>query len=289
MASGSSTPTSPTTRTSGRCRFHRPGPVSSATAVPLTTRATSPSKGWRSRRMAVARVRLGLDRPPGHLSYPGLRWRAGASHRADDGDDFMPSWSPDARELAYYGFRQGRRRLFVMSGRRGAGGRGDRRFGEPTLPRLVAGWAAARFHSDRTGRFELYAVERDSGGRWGVSRQITTDGGQDARWSPDGRSIVYVRSYGLWLVAPGGGPPRMLVTSSDPRRRTGTAPRAVGTRWADDLLQGAGCRGAYQPLGLSAGRWSAEAARALRRSLPSLLAGRVRDRRQARLLHDRRA
>jgi Tol biopolymer transport system component/DNA-binding SARP family transcriptional activator len=135
---------------------------------------------------------------------------------ADSGDAFMPSWSPDGQEIAYYRFREGRRRLFVMPVDGGppsavAPDSANQRFPDwaPDGRHLV-------FHSDRTGRFELYVVERLEDGRWGAPRQLTTAGGQEARWSPDGRAIVYVRNTGLWLIAPGGGTPRLLIDTGDP-------------------------------------------------------------------------
>ena len=149
---------------------------------------------------------------------------------ADSGDHFMPSWSPDAREIAYYGFRQGRRRLFVMPvdggpSRPVVSDSGNQRFPDwaPDGRHLV-------FHSDRTGQFELYVVERDTGGRWGASRQLTTEGGQEARWSPGGDAIVYVRNTGLWVIAPDGGAPRLLIDSKDPA----VTPIPLLAQWAAD-------------------------------------------------------
>jgi Tol biopolymer transport system component len=131
------------------------------------------------------------------------------------GDDFMPAWSPDGREIAYYGFHEGRRRLFVTPVAGGAPAAvapdsSNQRFPDwaPDGRRLV-------FHSDRTGRFELYIVARDADGRWGEPRRLTSDGGQEARWSPAGDAIVYVRGTGLWLIAPGGGTPRLLIDTGD--------------------------------------------------------------------------
>ena len=204
-------------------------PVSSATAEPLTTghqsiegMAVSQDGRWlafdsdRGGHQAIYRIPLsGGD--PELLS-------------ADSADGFMPSWSPDGRELAYYGFRQGRRRLFVMPVEGGspsaiAADSGNQRFPDwaPDGRHLV-------YHSDRTGRFELYTVERDAAGRWRPPRQLTTQGGQEARWSPDGRSIVYVRNAGLWLIQPGGGAPRLLIDAGNGAVRSAL----LLAQWAPD-------------------------------------------------------
>ena len=105
---------------------------------------------------AMAGVRLGPRRPPGDLPDAAHRRRAGAALAGLRADDFMPSWSPDGRELAYYGFRGGHRRLFVIPAIGGAptpvvSDSGNQRFPDwsPDGRHLV-------YHSDRTGRFELY-------------------------------------------------------------------------------------------------------------------------------------
>jgi Tol biopolymer transport system component len=149
---------------------------------------------------------------------------------ADSGDDFMPSWSPDAREIAYYGFREGRRRLFVMPVDGGPPSPVVADSGNQRFPDWAPDGRHLVFHSDRTGRFELYVVERDASGRWGPSRQLTREGGQEARWSPDGSAIVYVRNAGLWVISPGGGAPRLLVETSDPAVR----PAPLLAVWAPD-------------------------------------------------------
>jgi Tol biopolymer transport system component/DNA-binding SARP family transcriptional activator len=204
-------------------------PVSAARAQPLTVghqsiegMAISPDGRWlafdsdRGGAQAIYRMPLPAGEPE-PLS-------------ADSGDDFMPSWSPDGREIAYYGFREGRRRLFVMP----VGGESPIRVVADSNNQRFPDWAPDGkhlvFHSDRTGRFELYIVNRDADGHWGAPRQLTKDGGQDARWSPDGRAIVYVRNTGLWVISPDGGEPRLLVESSDPA----LAPVPLLAQWAPD-------------------------------------------------------
>ena len=205
------------------------GPVSAAAAEPLTSghqsiegMAVSPDGQW-----------LAFDSDRGGHQAIYLMPRTGGEPELlspGSGDDFMPSWSPDGREVAYYGFRGGHRRLFVVHAIGGTpspvvSDSGNQRFPDwsPDGRRLV-------YHSDRTGRFELYAVEREAGGRWGSPRQLTTEGGQDASWSPDGGEIVYQRNGGLWVIAPDGGAPRLLVDSRDPAVR----PVPLLARWSPD-------------------------------------------------------
>jgi Tol biopolymer transport system component/DNA-binding SARP family transcriptional activator len=131
------------------------------------------------------------------------------------GDDFMPAWSPDGREIAYYGFRDGRRRLFVSPVAGGAPVAVAPDSSNQRFPDWAPDGRQVVFHSDRTGRFELYIVARETDGGWGKPRQLTSDGGQEARWSPDGTAIVYVRGTGLWLIDPTGGAPRLLIDTGD--------------------------------------------------------------------------
>lgn len=149
---------------------------------------------------------------------------------SDSAEDFMPAWSPDAKEIAYYGFRQGHRQLFVLPVDGGAPGAVAADSANQRFPDWAPDGRHLVFHSDRTGRFELYVIGRDAGGRWGTPRQLTTEGGQEARWSPDGREIVYVRGTGLWVIAPAGGPPRRVVDAGAPPVR----PSPLLAQWAPD-------------------------------------------------------
>jgi Tol biopolymer transport system component/DNA-binding SARP family transcriptional activator len=204
-------------------------PVSAAGAQPMTVghqsiegMAISPDGRWlafdsdRGGAQAIYRMLLPSGEPE-PLSV-------------DSGDDFMPSWSPDGREIAYYGFREGRRRLFVMS----VNGESPSRVVPDSDNQRYPDWAPDGkhlvFHSDRTGRFELYIVDRNADGHWAAPRQLTKDGGQDARWSPNGRAIVYLRNTGLWVISPDGGEPRLLLDSSDPAVR----PVPLLAQWAPD-------------------------------------------------------
>ena len=138
----------------------------------------------------------------------------------------MSAWSPDGREIAYYGFRQGRRRLFVSPVAGGA----PVAVAPDSFNQRFPDWAPDGrqlvFHSDRTGRFELYVVAREADGGWGEPQQLTSDGGQEARWSPDGTAIVYVRGTGLWLVARPAAHRAFSSTPVSRRRRTSRCSRS---------------------------------------------------------------
>lgn len=109
----------------------------------------------------------------------------------DPVDDFLPSWSPDGRWIAYHSWRSGNRDVYVMTA-------------DGTESRVVTGypghemypvWSAdgreLLFISDRSGRWELHAAERTDG-KWSEPRQVTRNFGYNGRWSPDGKTIVYV-------------------------------------------------------------------------------------------------
>jgi hypothetical protein len=57
-------------------------------------------------------------------------------------------------------------------------------------------WLA--YHSSETGRFEIYVSDvSGTGGRW----QVSSAGGEEPRWSPDGRELYY-RNDNLFMMAP---------------------------------------------------------------------------------------
>ncbi|HEX6941403.1 MAG TPA: protein kinase, partial [Gemmatimonadaceae bacterium] len=106
-------------------------------------------------------------------------------------DDFLPAWSPDGRWIAYHSWRSGNRDVYVM----GADGRESRVVtgypGHEMYPIWSADGRELLFISDRTTRWELHAITRTQEG-WSEPRQLTRNYGYNGRWSPDGKTIVYV-------------------------------------------------------------------------------------------------
>lgn len=124
---------------------------------------------------------------------------------SDPADEFMPHWSPDAGEIAYYRFTSdGVRRLETVPA---AGGTPAPVVSLPRVQRFPA-WSpdgrSLAFHSTGSGSDGLFRVSRDAEGQWGPARRLTSDSGREARWSPDGREVLYIRSDGLWTVGADG-------------------------------------------------------------------------------------
>jgi Tol biopolymer transport system component len=95
-------------------------------------------------------------------------------------------------------------------------------------PRLSPNERWLAYSSESSGRSEIY-VEAwpDRGGRW----QISTDGGQDPLWSPDGSTIYYWYGNDVWAVSVD---TRDGVRAGRPRRLFGTE-ELRGRVWDYDL------------------------------------------------------
>jgi Tol biopolymer transport system component len=71
--------------------------------------------------------------------------------------------------------------------------------------------------SDKTGRQEIFVISKtEEGAVWGVPRQLTFEGGQYPRWSPEGGLIAYTYGTSLQVISLEGGDPKVLVNSQDP-------------------------------------------------------------------------
>lgn len=149
--------------------------------------------------------------------------------------DFMPKFSPDGKELAYYSLNPVMRKVQVIAATGGAPQRprpigGDERYPDwsPDGRTLVYG---GKTRGDATG--QLYLLSHDSSGAWGEPLQLTSDSGSAPRWSPDGRTIAYFVGgprFSLRLVSPDGGTPRILLAGDGTRDN----PHPLLAEWAPD-------------------------------------------------------
>ena len=119
----------------------------------------------------------------------------------ETGSIFPSSWLPDARTLI---FRQRRKNgteddigMLSMEGDRKPELLSETVFAE-AQPMLSPDGRWLAYASDESGRREVYVRSfLEPGGRW----QISTEGGAEPRWNPDGNELFYRRGEEMWAVA----------------------------------------------------------------------------------------
>ena len=101
-----------------------------------------------------------------------------------------PSWSPDARRIAYVSFEGGVSGVYVQTLRTGTRERVSARAGVNSSPAFSPdGRMLALVLSRDTGNLDIYTLDLSTQ----VLRQLTTDAAIDTEptWSADGRSIYF--------------------------------------------------------------------------------------------------
>jgi TolB protein len=101
-----------------------------------------------------------------------------------------PSWSPDARRIAYVSYEGGVSGVYVQTLRTGTRERVSARAGVNSAPTFSPdGRFLALVLSRDTGNLDIHSLDLTSQ----VLRQLTTDAGIDTEpvWAPDGRSIYF--------------------------------------------------------------------------------------------------
>jgi len=224
----------------------RSGPVSAATARPLTS-GSQTIEGVEVSRDGRWLV-FDSDRG-GNPDIYKMATGGGEPIRltTDSAGDFSAAWSPGGRQIAFHSLRTGNRDIFTMN----ADGTGlVQRTSTPTQdldPTWSPGDSALVFEvfSDAAQSFRIISLTgaADSG-------RILPATGDFAKWSPAGEWIAYHATEGLRLVPPSGGPSRLLVDNAKDgaeafyaawspdgetlyyltRRPTGWAIRAIPTR-----------------------------------------------------------
>ncbi len=131
--------------------------------------------------------------------------------------DFIPSWSPDGKTIAFYSFRNGNRDIYLIS----SNGTSLQQLTDFPAAEQYPDWSpdskSLVFTSGKTGRIMLYIISKKNDGlNWGEPRQLTFNGGFFPKWSPDGKLIAYWSGNGISVIPPEGGTSRKLIQHSDP-------------------------------------------------------------------------
>ncbi len=135
------------------------------------------------------------------------------------GDEFNATLSPDGREIAFHSFLSGNRDIYVMTV--DGGSASLQQVTKDSAQDRIARWSPDGrqlvFGSDRTGRYELWLIAREGeGADWGSPRQLTNTGTSEegppgARWSPDGRLLVFNQGNDIWVISPDGSDHRLII------------------------------------------------------------------------------
>ena len=143
--------------------------------------------------MAIA---LSPDKRTLILDLQGSLWSmpaaGGAAKRITDeyNDARQPSWSPDARRIAFQSYRDGTWRIATIA----ADGSGMKALTSGPFDAREPNWSpdgkSIAFSSDRSGNYDVWTLDVATG----EVRQVTKDPGNDffPAWSPDGREIAFV-------------------------------------------------------------------------------------------------
>jgi len=130
----------------------------------------------------------------------------------DSTEEFGPTWSPNGKEIAYYGIRDGVRQVFVMR----SGGKGIRQVTTDSLQHHQPRWSPDGDHlvfnaTTAAGVNQVFVVDRKPDSTWSAPRRVSEELGAGANWSTDGRWIAFADPEGhIRIVAPNGGKARVI-------------------------------------------------------------------------------
>ncbi|MDP2955010.1 MAG: protein kinase [Longimicrobiales bacterium] len=148
----------------------------------------------------------------------------------DPGNDFGPAWSPDDRQIAFHSSRTGTRRIYVVS----AEGSGDVVVASGPTSGAHPDWSPdgqrIAFYTVTAHERTMFVTVRDADGQWGAPQRLTSETLYETnpQWSPDGRLVAYTRVDDVAVIAPEGGPPRVI---ADERQLGGVA---LSVAWGGD-------------------------------------------------------
>lgn len=134
----------------------------------------------------------------------------------------FPSWSPDARAIAYTSYRRGYPDIFISLIYQGTMETPTRGVGQNWLPAFSPDGTRIAFTSNRDGNSEIYIMNRDGSGL----RRLTNHPAIDSTptWAPSGQQIAFTSdrtgSPQIWVVGADGLDLRRLTSESYADRPT---------------------------------------------------------------------
>ncbi len=129
---------------------------------------------------------------------------------------FLPRWSPDGRHILFTSNPDGNNDLFLIDSE---GGPTRRLTSEPSNEVAAVFSHDGRwiyFHSDRTGRREVWKMPVEADGNCGPAVQVTRNGGISPEESPDDRFLYYLKEgtpRSLWRIPTRGGEEAQVLPS----------------------------------------------------------------------------
>lgn len=139
----------------------------------------------------------------------------------DTADDFIPQWSRDGGQIVFHSWRNGNRDVFTMS----ADGSGLQQVTKEKAHEYYPDWApdgkSVVFHENLgapgpAAPAHIFAATRSEHGEWQARVPVGKDnGGSMARWTHDGKFIVYLGNDGLRRMDLRSGDSRLLVDAAE--------------------------------------------------------------------------
>jgi Tol biopolymer transport system component len=141
------------------------------------------------------------------------------------GWNHYPAWSPDGLRIAFRSTRTGQSRLFIVS-RDSVGGPWHEAVQLTAFDcRIPSDWAPDGSGVLCTSGRDLVLVSPEGKVVWrrdlAATSGLSNEGGWDARYSRDGRTIFALAVHsdgrrGIWAIPVAGGAPRLVISHDDP-------------------------------------------------------------------------
>jgi serine/threonine-protein kinase len=148
-------------------------------------------------------------------------------------NEFVNAWSPEGQEIFFHTIRGTTHRDIMVAGADGT--QIDTVLATPDEEQHASvspdGNSLAYSGGPPGERYDVYSISRPTrGAPWTQPRRLTSRGGIDPKWSPDGRVIAYTNQGEVRLVTPDGMSDRVLVQRASSTGR----PQAQYVVWSPD-------------------------------------------------------